>query len=123
MRKVRFAICQLECHPAIQASLLNYLTEPFVPGQSSLSLLSTKGLDVSQLEVLCRDQYLAWHTARVASVLDFLGSVNPTPDIVLFPEASLPIELLGAVTQWSASTGATVLAGSHSPRRTAKAIK
>lgn len=122
MPTIRVALCQLECHPAISTSHLNYLNEPFVPemGKPSLSLLSTKGLDVVTIEALCREQYLKWHEARVASALAALAAFDPLPDIVLFPEGSLPIENLVSVGQWSATTGATVLAGSHSPRRSTK---
>lgn len=124
MATLRVALCQLECHPAIFAGNVNYLNEPFVPGlgKPSLSLLTTRGLDVASLEALCREQYLTWHDARVAVVLEFLRGLDPPPDVVLFPECSVPIELLRRMVDWSALTGTTVLAGSHAPRRSPKMV-
>ena len=124
MTTLRIAVCQVECHPAIFASNVNYVSEPFVPvvGQPSMSLLSGRGLDFAGLETLCRDQYLAWHEARVAAVLQFLRGLDPPPDVVLFPEGSIPLELLRPIAEWSALTGCTVLAGSHTPRRSPKSL-
>jgi len=62
---LRIALCQLECHPALVASHINYLAAPFVPpaGQPSLPLLSMRRLDLAGVEAVCSDQYLAWHEA------------------------------------------------------------
>src|SRR5438093_5838646 len=116
MSTVRVALCQLECHPAIYASHLAYLMEPFVPSgnESSLSQLGTKGFDVLDLQKYCLDKYLSWHEARLRSVLDFLAHFDSVPDIVLFPECSMPVECLSSAGAWSSGTGATILAGTHS---------
>src|SRR5437867_6465394 len=123
MTTLRVAVCQLECHPALFTNV-NYLSEPFVPllGQPSISLLSRRGLDVEALETLCREQYLAWHEARTTAALQFLQGLSSPPDVVLFPEVSIPLEGLRPISEWSALTGSVVLAGSHTPRRSPKSL-
>ena len=51
MRNVRVGIVQLQCHPAIYASHIAYIEEPFPPGsEGSLSVLGAKQLEVSPLQ-------------------------------------------------------------------------
>ena len=122
MKKIRIAACQLETHPALYGDIA-YLEEPFVPrpGEPSLSLLGTKGVEVTSLQEHCLEQYSAWNQSRVQGVLKHLSSFEPTPDIVLFPEGSIPVECLPDVAQWSRENSATVLAGTHTPQTTPSA--
>ncbi len=121
MRRLRIAICQLECHPAIYASHIAYPEEPFLPIDGSLSVLGTKGLDVGSLQLECLQKYTIWQDRRVAGILAYLDQVSPAPDLVLFPEGSIPVTCLTRVYAWSAKSGAFVLAGSHSPLNTSQA--
>ncbi len=120
MKTVRIAICQLESHPALYFGAAALLEEPFVPAHNkpSLAKLGARGIDVISLQQGCLEHYLGWNQVRIASVLTFLETVAPLPDLVLLPEGSIPIELLPSVGEWSSKTGATVLAGTHTPRRT-----
>lgn len=121
MRSIRVAVCQIECHPALYTGGVAPLEEPFNPVNVSLSGLSMRGLQVNALQGICRREYLGWQQLRLESILKFLGDLEPAPDVVLFPEGSIPIEDLLLIGKWSASTGANVLAGSHTPLFTAQA--
>ncbi len=121
MRIIRIAVCQIECHPALYTGGVGPLEEPFNPENVSLSGLSMRGLQVDALQGICRREYLRWQQVRLESILKFLGDLEPAPDVVLFPEGSIPIEGLKLIGEWSASTGTSVLAGSHTPLFTAEA--
>ena len=115
MRLIRVAICQIESHPAIYTSHLAYLEEPFVPKDGSLSKLGTQGVNVQHLQTNSLRKYIDWQSSRILGILEFLGRLTPTPDLVLFPEGSITIQGLPRIAERSAETGAVVLAGSHTP--------
>lgn len=118
MKTLRIAVCQIECHPANYFGYTAPLEEPFLtgPGAASLALLSIKGLEVSQLQNVCLREYTEWSKARFSSIIDFLKTIEPAPDIVLFPEGSVPLPCLSILFEWCTVSGATVLAGTHTPR-------
>lgn len=123
MHLIRIALCQLESHPALYTSHTNFLEEPFVPDNldQSLSSLALKGIRTDNLQLLCYEKYVDWIEARIATVLRTLEEFDPVPDLILWPEASLPISTLGAISEWSANSGATILAGTHTPLKTKEA--
>lgn len=117
-KKVRIALCQLEVHPALYLGDSGYLEEPFLPPKKksiSLSGLARLGVGTDKLQEHCLKTYLAWLQRRIEATLAHLERDGSAPDIVLFPEASIPFELLPLVGAWSKKHRNTVLAGSHSP--------
>lgn len=123
-RIVRIALCQIESHPALSVSHVNYLEEPFVPFPEgvSLSQLSAKGLDVDCLFQHCLDRYSAWSHMRLSSILEALDRIQPPPDLVIFPEGAVPLFSLSTISEWTTRNGNTVLAGTHTPMRTPEAL-
>lgn len=123
-RIVRIALCQLESHPALSVSHVNYLEEPFVPLPEgvSLSQLSAKGLDVDPLFQHCLDKYSSWSHTRLSSVLDALDRIPQPPDLVIFPEGAVSLFSLSTITEWTKRNSNTVLAGTHTPMRTPEAL-
>ena len=118
MRRLRVAVVQLECHPAIYVSHLKYLEEPFQSaGGLSLSRLSAKGLNLEPAQKLCLERYSRWQDTRLRAVIRFLEQYDPVPDVVILPEGAVPVESLEVLASWSASTGATILAGTLWRRR------
>ncbi len=117
---IRIAVCQLTCHPAIIVNDRNFLREPFVPikGSPSLSDLSRHSLDVVSLQSECERQYLDWHSRRLVCVLDWLARIEPPPDVVVFPECSVPIHDLHIVRSFASSHDAIVFAWTHTLRMT-----
>ena len=124
MALVRVAICQLECHPALIASHLHLSEEPFLPRSAltSLSQLATKGIPVDDLMAHCLDEYTRWSDMRLRGLLSALDELNPTPDLLVFPEGSLLIPNLSLAADWSARHGSVVLAGSHTPTKTLESL-
>lgn len=120
---LRIAICQLECHPALHIGTAALVEEPFLLESSSLAKLRAAGLPVDDLQHLSKESYIPWQCRRVAGVLDALASLDRTPDLVIFPEGSIPVEGLPVCAAFSATTGATVLAGTHTVRLSADALK
>ena len=124
MHRIRIALCQLECHPAIFSSHINFLEEPFVPVDRNLSLsgLAVRGINTDDLQHYCYTTYINWVEARTASIIQALDEFHPAPDLVLWPEGSLPISTLGTISEWSAISGSTILAGTHTPLKTIEAV-
>jgi tetratricopeptide (TPR) repeat protein len=117
-KKVRIALCQLEVHPALYLGNSGYLEEPFLPPKKksvSLSGLAGIGVATDKLQEHCLRSYLRWHQRRIEAVLAHLDRSDGAPDLVMFPEGAMPIELLSIIGAWSKKHRNTVLAGSHSP--------
>ncbi len=124
MRRIRIALCQLRSHPALEAGRTAFLQEPFLPDApdaASLAKLAARGLDVLSLQIHCQQRYTEWQKARLGGVLDWVSPLEP--DLVLFPEGAVPVDALEVIADWSARTGGTVLAGSHTPLRTQSALR
>src|SRR5437899_2697366 len=113
---IRVAVCQLECHPALTIADLNYLREPGLPQERALSLggLARHDLDLVELQQRCEEQYTAWHNERLRAVLEFLENCKPVPDLVVFPETSIPLCLLHFARDFAVKHDVTVFAGTHS---------
>src|SRR6266852_7393999 len=62
--------------------------------------------------------YLAWQAERLKSVFSFLASCTPVPDLIVFPETSIPLWLLHIAKEFAAEHGGTVFASTHSYQRT-----
>ena len=125
MRNLRLAICQLECHPALYTGHISCQEEPFVPtvGAPSLSSLSTSGVQVDNLQALCLHKYNDWALSRLQQLLEELEKLEPTPDILLFPEGAIPISGLESLKMFSDSPACSIFAGTHSPQRSAQATQ
>src|SRR5258708_36051292 len=123
MRIVRLALCQVGCHPALYTSHISYLEEPFVPPPNgpSLSSLSSKGIRVDSLQALCLREYRSWAFQRLEQVLNELSNLAPHPDIVIFPEGSIPFDGLEVARTFSCHSGSNVFAGTHTPLRNTEA--
>lgn len=122
---LRIAVCQLECHPAVVVGDHDYTAEPFISlGEAPLLAdLSRHSLDVADLQRVCRERYVEWHQRRLLEVLAWLRTLNPIPDITVFPECSVPLEALFSMREFAVEHGVCVLAGTHTPRMTHHNVK
>lgn len=118
MTLLRIALCQIECHPALYAGYWGPLEEPFVPkfDSTSLSLLSSKGLDVTKLQNACIKEYTEWSKVRLRAIIDYLSKIEKAPDLIIFPEGAIPLPCLSILADYSAELGFVILAGTHTPR-------
>lgn len=124
MRIVRVALVQVEVHPALTLGHIAYLDEPFIQSAdadaATLSGLAASGIPTGDLSVACRTAYLEWEDRRIRAILRSLARLAPTPDLVIFPEASVPARCLPAIAAWSDQHKTNVIAGSHSPELNAQ---
>lgn len=119
--KIQIAICQLECHPALRVSDIDFLREPFMPQSTtdmSLSKAARASLGVADLQSLCKKQYLEWHSKRLKTILDFLANEEEPPDIVVFPEGAIPDVMLQDIRDTAIKAQMTIFAGTHTPHLT-----
>jgi tetratricopeptide (TPR) repeat protein len=119
---LRVAVCQIETHPAIVVGDRDYRSEPFVPGKSSVSLsdLRRHGVDVTQIQRMCREEYDEWSARRLKVILDCLGHLNPVPDLVVLPECAVPIHDLYSIRSFASLNDCVVFAGTHTFRQTSE---
>lgn len=129
--RLRITVVQLECHPAARIGGRDFTREPFIPaGKLPLMRLAQVGLSVDAMKDRCWQRYDEWSRMRLQAVLDRLkkgyyaqkcderAPCDPTktpvwPDVVVFPEYSIPLDHLGLVHEFAQQTGATVFAGTH----------
>src|SRR5690348_6015833 len=123
MRSVRVVLCQIEAHPALYTSHIAYLEEPFVPPHNgpSLSLLASKGVNVEGLQALCLREYRTWASQRLEQILGDLSKIEPAPDIIVFPEGSIPLDSLESASAFSLDRRSNIFAGTHTPLRNSEA--
>ena len=119
--KIRLAVCQLKCHPALKVGDIDYLCEPFLPPIGKypyLASLARYNLQIRDLQELCKDEYLKWHAHRVKSILEFLKSLEEIPDIIIFPEGSIPLAILPYLRDFACQNKKTIFGGTHTLCRT-----
>lgn len=90
--------------------------------QPCLADLSRNAIDVTGLQEVCRRKYLAWHEVRIRAVLSALRTLSPPPDVVAFPECSIPISSLHELLSYADESKACVFAGTHSVLAGPKAL-
>ena len=113
--KIRLAICQIECHPALYRGRLAYLEEPFVPEsyEVSLSRLGSFGIHISSIQQFCKDEYIKWHAERIKTILNTPLLNGEIPTVVVFPEGSIPIDCLSLVRDYAKRHNIVIIAGTH----------
>lgn len=114
--RLRVAVCQIEYHPAYYASRIAYPLEPFIPEgpDRSLTFLASNGIPLGRLQDDIGQEYALWIADKTAAILKFLETFDPVPDLVLFPEYSIPIQILPRLKDFASCHGCCVLAGTHS---------
>ena len=122
-RWVTVGILQLRGHPAVMVGDCDYLEEPAWPtpgGQLATLSRSVRELELARGRV--RESYIKWAETRLLSILEALarsGSLGSLPDILVFPECSVPGELLPALRSRTKTSGTVVCAGTHTPTKKA----
>lgn len=111
----RIAVCQIETHPAFAAGDTRYLAEPFLSARDfpKLSELARYSVDLSGVQDECESRYLTWQNDRLNGILQWVSSLNPCPDILVFPEFSVPLASLSHLRGFAATHRSTVFAGTH----------
>src|SRR5271157_5177861 len=117
---LRVAVVQLESHPAAYISDTTPLEEPFLHRELGLSKLARHGFSVSDIQLSCLQTYLSWHCRRLKAILAFLEP--HAPDIIVFPEYSIPWQCLPELQAFSARCQTIIFAGTHTVQTTPQAL-
>src|SRR5690349_2863083 len=120
LHRIRIGIIQIECHPHFLIGGRDYSAEPFIPKNTPICLarLQEHSFHVSDLQKLCAEKYLQWNLLRIASVLrwmedHFADDPNQMPDVLVFPEGSIPPMFLPALSSFAQRHKVVIFAGTH----------
>lgn len=122
---VRVALAQIFYKPAIIEKQVDYLAEPglFLHGPSTASLLeSLQGENNVLLQTLhnqIREQYITYIGIKLESICKEVCRIHQ-PDILVFPEYSIPYQCLPQIKELSAQLDMTIVAGTHTVIPTAQ---
>ena len=117
--QVTIAVVQFECHQAALLGSNDFLQEPFVcvdiqhAEKLPLQQLADCDFTVADVQQTCRETYIRWAKTRLESVICHLKDIRP--DIVVFPEYSVPLDHLHVLHDYARDNHVTVFAGTHSP--------
>jgi hypothetical protein len=118
---IRIAIAQLACHPSLTVGATDLSAEPLSPssGDPIVASLIEHGFPIRDLAERFRIRYQQWHLTRVLSVLHSLYVCDDTakhpesPDMVVFPEGSIPMGFLPFLSAVAQAYNTTIFAGTH----------
>jgi tetratricopeptide (TPR) repeat protein len=114
-RPFKIGLFQLSSHPAVIIAEKDYLEVPC--DGIDLSPLASSSVDIRKAQGEIRRRYVEWARHRLIELLNWLSTRETLPDVVAMPECSVPWECLQAIQGFSKSLEITVIAGSHTPRR------
>jgi len=81
--------------------------------ESSMSYMGSLGIPITDIQELCKAQYIEWHKKRLHGLLAHPLLNEDVPSVVVFPEGSIPVDCLKMLHDFAKSTRTTVVAGSH----------
>lgn len=109
---IRIHLVQIYFHPAYYDSPINYLEEPILVDDLDGCLGNIRSSEsVSHLLRKTKDSYLRCFSPFIMALLEECKSRKP--DIIVFPEYSIPIELVGALVEFCKANQILIIAGSH----------
>ncbi len=125
MSKRAFHLCvvQIASHPSADVHDVNAVSEPLLDSEYSLTEFRRQlSHRASNQEIakatedaleMCEAEYTTWAKTRLKGILEWLSGQERLPDVIAFPEASLPMALLPSIIEFVTQTGCAVFAGSH----------
>ena len=109
---VRLAIVQIHAHAAFAGRSGCYLDEPCLLQEGEAGLYSLSGeTKISILKGNLRRFYLKNLKAKIDTILNYCGTRKV--DLVVFPEYSIPVQLLPLCAEMSKRLNIVIVAGSH----------
>lgn len=115
---VRAALAQIFYKPAIVEQSVDHLDEPGLVqgGVSAASLRQilspSKNEELSHLQLQIREDYITYFTHKLQEIIRQICRIH-RPDLLLFPEYSVPYPCLPLLQSMARSHGMTIVAGSH----------
>jgi tetratricopeptide (TPR) repeat protein len=96
-------------NPAVVIGRHDMLVEPFGDNSTSISELSFPGID--KLKEKLKSNYIKWVKSRVISIVK--AALSQEVKILVFPEYSIPAQILSEIIASLAGSDMIVVAGSH----------
>lgn len=122
---VKVALAQIFYKPAIVEKAVDYLAEPGLvqKGVSTFSLLEKltdeNSMELQTLHSQVREQYVTYISQKLKGICEEAYRINK-PDILVFPEYSVPYQSLPTIKEISLHLGMTIVAGTHTVLLSAK---
>lgn len=108
MEKIKVAIAQINYRPAFFISDIDATVEPN-PRETTISQLSYNGS--SKLKEEIKREYISWIRNKVIAITKY--AVDNNVDLLVFPEYSIPPEILCDIVTVLSNTKMFVVAGTH----------
>lgn len=106
---LKVAIAQILYKPCYVSGTTDYLIEPFGDNSTSISNLSfPKDKKFCQRY---REKYISWLRAKIINIVKYCSEGHV--DILVFPEYSIPVELLAEIENELKQSELIVVAGTH----------
>ncbi|MHB9144746.1 MAG: hypothetical protein ACYC5Y_05350 [Symbiobacteriia bacterium] len=119
----RVAVCQLDYNPAFSGRAVSYLAEPLPPGKNDTVGLHSlpPTAEVRSLRAEIQDIYLSNLSAKLSAILAYAGQQHV--EILVFPEYSIPAQVLPQLKSAAQQHGIIVVAGSHTVTSSDQALE
>lgn len=113
MNALKIALAQIEYRPAFVLESHELIVEPIFTSikepHTSISLLSFKGSE--KVSANLREKYLSWLRIKVIAIIK--KCIELSVDLLVFPEYSIPIQLLDDVCSLTKASKLRIVAGTH----------
>ena len=122
MNKLKVAVAQINYRPAFISDLHELIVEPIFSSikdpHTSISLMNFKGSE--KISSRLREKYISWLKVKVDAILK--KCMELSVDLVVFPEYSIPFQLLKDVCLFTKEKKIHVVAGSHIVAKTSQEL-
>lgn len=109
MSKIRVGIAQISYKPCYSSPTHNLLLEPFADMSTSVSTLGFLGAE--NLRNKTEKNYLDWLKIKLHAII--ARAIEKDIDVLVFPEYSIPLQLLNYLVVLLHNTKMTIVAGTH----------
>lgn len=122
MKKLKIALAQIHYRPAIILESHELLVEPIFSSakepHTSISMLSFNGSD--KISTKLREKYLSWLRVKIVAIIE--KCLDLSVDLIVFPEYSIPFELLNDICTLTKDKKISVVAGTHMVTKTTQQL-
>jgi hypothetical protein len=113
MNTLKIALAQIDYRPAFILESHELLVEPIFTSMkephTSISLLSFNGSE--KVSNSLREKYISWMRIKIIAIIE--KCIDLSVDLVVFPEYSIPIQLLSDICSLTRDKKIRVIAGTH----------
>lgn len=106
---MKAAIAQILFKPCFCSGNIDYLIEPFGNNTTSISTLSFAG-DKKFFQKY-KNNYINWIRAKIVNIVDYCS--KKSVDVLVFPEYSIPVDILIDIEKTLKNSSMIVVAGTH----------